>query len=340
VVVDAGAIAIENAGVLRQRIRAADVRAASAARWGSKFVLALVRHEERDPPMWIELDRAADVERVRHALGIGRAGLGELWFPPQRGVFHAMPSRVDAIAAVGWALIVLAACLHAIEVALALALLVVPLSLVALVLAVLPRGSPLTLGRQGLAAPAHGVRLAWTDITDASLSEGAIVVRTAAGRLLRIPVRWGLAIEGELVVAQIRSAVGRARGEGPPPPQMPASLAVLAPRKEANRAWLERVDAAAASFSRAKGYRHSGVDPDDLWATIEDPDAPAPLRAAAARVLARIAPQEAGGRIAEALAREHDAEVSYRIRVALEEDVDLAARELDRIDRARASRQN
>jgi hypothetical protein len=339
-VVEPGAIAVRGAGLLTQRIRAPEVRAASAARCGSKFVLALVRHDERDPPLWIELDAAADVERVRLALGIGRAGLGELWFPPQRGVFHTMPSAVDAFAGLGWAAMVLAACMQATEIALVLALLVVPLSLVAMVLAALPRGNPLALGRNGIYAPAHGLRLAWAEIADAWPRDGAILVRTVADRFHLIPMRWGRAVEGEYVVAQIRSAVGRARGEGPPPPETPASLAVLARREEANRAWLERIDAAAASFARAEGYRHTGVDPNDLWAAIEDPDAPAPVRAAAARVLARIAPREAGDRIALALAREHDADVSGRIRVALEEDVDLAAGELDRMDRAGGSRQN
>jgi hypothetical protein len=332
VTVEPGAIEVARAGLLNQRIRAMDVRAASAARFGSRFLLALVRHEERDPPLWLELDTAADLERVRRALGIGHAGHGELCFPPQRGMFHAMPSSVDAIAALGWTAMVIAACLQATEIALGLALLVVPLSLAAVVLAALPRGSPLTLTRHGVAAPGHGIHLRWTAVVDAWVQGQALVVRTPE-RCHRMPIRYGLPLEAEYVAAQIRSAAGRARGEGPPPPHVPPSLAILAPRDEAHRAWLERIDATAASLSHADGYRVAGVSPEELGTAIEDPDAPAPLRAAAARLLARIAPSEAGGCVARALARERDVSVSVRIRAALEEDVDLAARELDRLDR-------
>jgi hypothetical protein len=147
-------------------------------------------------------------------------------------------------------------------------------------------------------------------------------------------MRGAQPLEREHFAAQIRDAARRARGEGSPPPDVPASVAVLAPRDEAHRAWLERVDATAASLARADGYRDLGVDEGDLWTALESPDAPVPLRSAAARVLARVAPETAGPRIAEVLAREHDVGARNRIRVALEEDVDLAARQLERLDRA------
>ena len=79
--------------------------------------------------------------------------------------------------------------------------------------------------------------------------------------------------------------------------------------------------------SRA-GYREPGLGEDELWSTLESPDAPATLRAAAARILARVAPEK-GARIARTLGMEHDRATRSRIRVALEEDVDVAASELD-----------
>ena len=115
-------------------------------------------------------------------------------------------------------------------------------------------------------------------------------------------------------------------------PEIPASLAILSPRDEGKRAWLERIDVTAAAMAQGEGYRRAGVEPRDLWAALESPDAPATLRAAAARILARIAPEEAGDRIARALAMEHDRDTRTRIRVALEEDVDGAARELELLD--------
>jgi hypothetical protein len=58
------------------------------------------------------------------------------------------------------------------------------------------------------------------------------------------------------------------------------------------------------------------------------------MRAAAARVLARVVPEEAKTRVAQVLATEHDAYARACIRIALEEDVDVAARELERLESA------
>jgi hypothetical protein len=112
-------------------------------------------------------------------------------------------------------------------------------------------------------------------------------------------------------------------------------VTLLAPRGEGTRAWLERIDAAATSLAERGAYRRADLSPHDLWTALEDPDAPAPLRAAAARVLARIVPDEARTRIGLVLAGERDADARARIRVALEEDVDVAARELDLLERRR-----
>ena len=55
------------------------------------------------------------------------------------------------------------------------------------------------------------------------------------------------------------------------------------------------------------------------------------VRAAAARVLARVAPDEAKKRVADVLACDRDAHACAVIRVALEDDVDVAARELEQL---------
>jgi hypothetical protein len=54
---------------------------------------------------------------------------------------------------------------------------------------------------------------------------------------------------------------------------------------------------------------------------------------AAARVLARVAPVDAGARIGRVVTTERDHTTRARIRAGLEEDVDDAARELNRLDR-------
>jgi hypothetical protein len=206
-----------------------------------------------------------------------------------------------------------------------------------MVMATTPRaGQPrVVLTPQGVHvfAKGSGALLPWSTIVDAKVEGAGLAIETRGGREI-VPMRGALPREREHMAAQLRSGAARARGEGPLPPELPASVAVLSPRDEGRRAWLERLDATAASLSQGDGYRQSSVEARDLWTVLESPDAPPSLRAAAARILARVAPEEAGDRIAKALAMEHDPETRQHIRVALEEDVDVAARELDRLDEA------
>jgi hypothetical protein len=334
--VEAGAIRVKNAGRASQRIAAEDVRAASTAQLADgKCSIAIVRHEVGDPPLWLELDTQEDLDRVRRALGIGYAGFGALRWPSQGGSFHNTPTAADAVATLGWLAILVAWCLGAVEVALAIALPVVPLTLVAMVMATTQRPDQhgVLLTGQGLqvVVDGRGALLPWNTVVGAKVEGTGLVIQASGGDTV-VPMREALPAVREHVAAQIRSAAGRARGEGPPPPDPPASLAVLSPRDEGRRAWLERLDATAASMAQGDGYRQTSVEAQDLWAALDSPDVPARLRAAAARILASVAPEEAGDRIAKALAMEHDRDTRQCIRVALEEDVDVAARELDRLD--------
>jgi hypothetical protein len=97
--------------------------------------------------------------------------------------------------------------------------------------------------------------------------------------------------ELEQLQAQLLSAAHRAHGGGPEKPVATTRIDVLARGRAAREEWLARVDAAAAGF--AGGYRGAGLEQDDLWSTLHDPEAPADLRAGAARVLLRIAPEKA-----------------------------------------------
>jgi hypothetical protein len=332
-----GVLRVKGAGVLSQRIAAADVRAASTAVLpGGACSLALVRHEEGDPPLWLELGNREDLDQVRRALGIGHGGFGVLRWPPERGGFHNRPSVADAVASAGWLAIVGAAWVGTPVFALWLAIPAIVLTLGSLVWAATPRPGRerVVLSPQGIhvVIGAHRALLPWDTVVDAKV-EGTSLSIATIDRAEVVPMRSALPVEREHLAAQIRSAVARSRGEGPLPPELPAALAVLSRRDEGRRAWLERLDATAASLAQGDGYRHAGIAANDLWATLESPDAPATLRAGAARILARVAPDEAGARIAKALATEHDAETRQCIRVALEEDVEVAAAELDRVER-------
>jgi hypothetical protein len=336
IALERGAIRVKNAGAVSQRVAAADVRAASTSELaGGAYSLALVRHEEGDPPLWLELDTQADLDQVRRALGIGHAGFGTMRCPPERGGFHNMPTAADAVAALGWVGIVMAVSLGATEVALALALPIVPLTLVAMVMATTSRAGRhrVLLTPQGVhvVADGHATLLPWETIIDAKVEGTGIAIQARAGRQV-VPMGRVRPRARDHIASQIRSGAARARGEGPLPPELPASVSVLSPRDEGRRAWLERLDATAASLAQGEGYRQAGMEARDLWTVMESPDAPPTLRAAAARILARVAPEEAGDRIAKALAMEHDRDTRQCIRVALEEDVDVAARELDRLD--------
>jgi len=333
IALEPSAIRVKNAGAVSQRVAAGDVRAASTSQLpGGAYSLALA-----DPPLWLELETREDLDQVRRALGIGHAGFGALRYPPERGGFHNMPTAADAVAAVGWLAIVGAVCLGATEVALAVALPIVPLTLVAMVMATTSRPGRhrVLLTPQGVhvIVEGRGALLPWDSIVDATVEGTSLAIQARGGRQV-VPMRRAQPRERDHLAAQIRSGAARARGEGPLPPELPASVSVLSPRDEGRRAWLERLDATAASLSQGEGYRQTGVDARDLWTVMESPDAPPSLRAAAARILARVAPEEAGGRIATALAMEHDLDTRAHIRVALEEDVDVAARELDRLDEA------
>jgi hypothetical protein len=335
--VESGAIHLRGAGLVSQTIHARDLRAASTAQRGERFALGLVRGGEGDRPLWLDFTTRADLDGVRSALRIRRSGMGTFAWPPHRGVVHTSASPVDVAGALGWTAIVGAALLHATEIALLLGLLVVPLTLIALVVGTVrpvPRGA-LTLGPTGVRTVVRDrVEMSpWSEIVDARVVGKAIAVQTVRGTT-EVPLAGALPEEREHLAAQLRSGARRARGAGDLPEGVPPSVAVLAPRDEPTRAWLERLDATAATLARGEGYREVDVGQDDLWETLESPDAPASLRAAAARILARVDAPGAGPRIAQVVDMEHDETARQHIRVALEEDVDLAATELDRLRRA------
>jgi hypothetical protein len=80
------------------------------------------------------------------------------------------------------------------------------------------------------------------------------------------------------------------------------------------------------------GYRGNTLDTEDLWAILEDPEAEAELRAAAARVLRHSRQPETRTRIDAAVAAVRDDDAQRRIRIAIAEDLDEASHELGALD--------
>jgi hypothetical protein len=330
IVIERGAIRIRDAGAASQRIAAHDLVAASWARTGDGVAIVLVRGAFGDRPVVLRFTSEGDAARVRRVLGVGGRGFGEVaWLSTlDAGGWPALVLRV--VACVGWIGTAIAFALGATEVALALTFQLLPLQVLAFAFTAAGRGDrlPFTVGPDFVASGAS--RVAHAQVRHAQSEARALRVTTTAGTDVHLPAPGATLDEAELAAALVQEGARRGPADGTCPP----GLEVLEPGDgEGRLAWLHRLDAMSASLREADGYRRGGVDPADLWVALEDPDAPAMLRAASARVLAHVAPHEAGPRIADALAAERDAATRARVRIALEEDPDLAARELDRLER-------
>jgi hypothetical protein len=336
--VDEDGIDIRRAGLLRQRIDAADVVGASTARTESGVTLALVRRFSKGRPLLLDLESDDDLDEVRAALHIGHFGFGEISWPV--GVPHRHGAFAAAAVLATFAAAVVALDVESPASALALSAAVVPTLFAYVIFVMWSLANPAPKPRVALTR--HGLLLAepsatityqpYANVLDAKVTAAHGVYVETDSHPLSIPMHNTLAEEREHLVAQLHSAARRARGEGPQPMAVPASVAILAPHGKPDREWLERLDATAAALSSpsaAHAYRRPDLDAEDLAQALASPDAPAPIRAAAARVLARIAPEEASVQIARALEHERDEDTRALLRVAVEEDVETAARVLD-----------
>jgi hypothetical protein len=133
-------------------------------------------------------------------------------------------------------------------------------------------------------------------------------------------------------IAQITSAVRRARGLGPREPLVSGQVEDLARGAHDARAWLLRLDAIAQQMMSGAGYRGLAVDSTELWAALENHEADVHVRAAAARVLART-DQQSKKRIQTIARSARDKQTERRIRIVLDPDVDHASSELDELDK-------
>ena len=135
------------------------------------------------------------------------------------------------------------------------------------------------------------------------------------------------------LIKQIMSAAARARGLGASKTDVTGRVDVLRRNGEGPRDWLARLDMAGRMLeATSAGYRGHTLDHDDLWNVLEDPEAEADLRAAAARVLRHSSKPDTRQRIDAAVAAVRDESVNRRLRVAIHDDVDAASQELAMLD--------
>ena len=352
VVCGAGHIIIKKAGTRNQRILAHDITGATTARTSSGLLLTL-QHRKRTAPLTLELANDAEVEKVRHALGIGHGGFGEIAWrtqsEPTQGA--AFVGRIFAIiGAIAIAMAVGSSDHAAVGLTILLGTFGFVGAIISLVAALSPAPPPTII------MTAMGIRLktpfGWFALPYDALSS----VEDDPQRLVfRIPDPYKAVVvnksspfvggptpnERRIATKQLEAAAQRARGLGPQKTDVTGRVDVLRRNGEPARDWLVRLDMAGQMLAAGSGYRGNTLDVEDLWAILEDPEAEPQMRAAAARVL-RHAPQTKI-RIDSALAAVRDDSTNRRLRIAMQDDLDGASQALALLDaeeRLSVARQN
>jgi hypothetical protein len=316
-------------GIGRVRtLRARDVGGASTARTDHGVAITIRTKWGEPTSLVVRGENVAN--EILTALGIGHSGSGNLqWLLVSRaysvGVFVA-----DAALCIAFALAL--AILPDDHAALGFFLLGFFPMLAAFAVRSQWKSSAFTFVFDPWGLWVRGALVPWSDIDEAHLQpEGIVLVRRNGTELVAvIPPGSMKAEEKSVILDQIRGAVARARGLGRPKAEPHTRIDILARNGDDARKWLARIDAIATDLGNAT-YRGRGIDPNDLWLTLEDPDAPADLRAAAARVLVRVAPDKKV-RIDSLIAATRTNDDEQQLRIAMEPDVEEAVTKLERLE--------
>lgn len=341
-----GFIAIRNAGLRSQRIDAKSIVGGTTART-SRGVLFTLQHAKRDQPILLEVANDADADAIRHALGIGHGGFGTIGWSTVAGGSSKVGFAGQLLSFLSASALVLTALLAGNQVAAIAAIFIAQFMILFGILAL--------VGRFGARPPtsvvmsAEGLKLQtrqgwftvpYDHVHDLQTHHGSLqfvvpppyhfVTVHAEGSLLGPGLGEA---DRDGLVKQIMSAAARARGLGVSKEDVTGRVDVLRRNGEPARAWLTRLDMTGRMMeTSSSGYRGHTLDHEDLWAILEDPDAEAELRAAAARVLRHSPKPETRVRIDAAVAAVRDESVNKRLRIAVRDDVDDASQELAMLD--------
>ena len=341
-----GFIEIKKAGTRSQRIDAQAIIGGTTARTATGILFTLA-HAKRDQPIVLEVENDADAERVRHALGIGHGGFGAVGW-------HTVPSQSSKTGFWGRSINVM---LGTLVVGLgflvsgqAAALAGVVVGWFAVIATMLS-----LVGYFGRATPpsvvmaAEGLRIQtsqgwftvpYDHVQNIEIVRGALRF-TVPPPYHSVDVEMGGNLLGsglgpddrDGLIKQIMSASARARGLGASKNDVTGRVDSLRRNGESPRNWLARLDMAGRMLQASTaGYRGHTLDAEDLWTVLEDPEADADLRAAAARVLRHSDKPETRVRIDAAVAAVRDESVNRRLRIAIRDDVDNASQELATLD--------
>jgi hypothetical protein len=340
-----GYVEVKGALTRNQRIATKSIIGASTART-ARGVLLTLAHSGRDQPITIEVATEAEAERIRRALAVGHGGFGTLeWRTAPSGTKKAATvGRIMAL--VLGALIVTVAVAAPEDLALGLGIMFGQFGIIGAILGVVgwfakPPATTVVMAADGLRlfTPRGWFNLPYANILDVDVQQGNIVFRVPPPyHMVTVvaPRGWGgaglSADDIDALVAQIRSAGLRARGLGPHKQDVTGRVDVLRRNGESPRDWLVRLDMAGQLLASGSGYRGNSLDAEDLWAILEDPEADAELRAAAARVLRHSNQPETKTRIDEAVAAVRDDQTHRRLRIAIDDDLDGASHELTTLD--------
>jgi hypothetical protein len=310
-------------------IRARDLEGATTARVGEGVALVLAHRRRRRQPIIVELDDDVALDMVCKSLGIGHHGFGYIDFVTQPSSLESW-SRVLSGLGMGAAVAMLIEPLIPYG---AFALFFALVGIAALALLRAARSPAFArITSAGVLLPT-GMFVPFRSIEDVQLVANVIVFRVRTDRgvpELRVPIRLvTYAREGmtrdelEHVIAQIRAASDRAHGQFKTKTAPEALAARLARNANENDAdWHARLDTLAIGGA---GYRALSAEPAELWALLEDPEAPADIRAGAARVLGRIDKTTLRVRVKDVLATVREPETRTRIADTIEEDEEPAA---------------
>ena len=343
-----GYVEVTKAGSRNQRICATDVTGGTTARISTGGIALTLQHRKREQPITLELSTDAELEKIRLALGIGHGGFGLVaWQTQIDGTQRT--ALVGRVLAATWAIVTIAATLAGSTQAGALVgFLFGIFGLAGGILGLAGLLSP--MGQPSVLMGADGLRLrtprGWFALPyDAveRVEDGNVLSFTVPDPYKAVVVERSSPLVGGLsdadrrvLIAQIKAAAQRARGMGPQKQDVSGRVDVLRRNGESPRDWLVRLDMAGQMLSAGPGYRGHALDTEDLWAILEDPEADAELRAAAARVLRHSPAPNTRIRIDAAVAAVRDASTNRRLRIAIRDDLDEASQELAYLDASEA----
>ncbi len=311
-------------GVVRERrpfglrIRARDVTGVSACAHEDGYAMTVQLRHDPAPHTFVVKDEAT-LLRLREALGGGHDGGGLIGWPLQRD------PREVALTAVGMGAAALflgfAGAFFAFAFPFTRAFPKPPQKLTSILLT-----------EQGLVWNFAGPRLFPYAMLGKASRIGKLLFldprqkSPGSADHVKIPLKSLSDAEIDLIISQVESAIRRSKGERTLRDSALERVSALKRNEsEPIKEWLVRLEAVAAAL-RGNDYRSAPVSADDLWRIASDADEAFEDRAAAGRVLIRAQGQGARVRVETALANSRAPE--QRIRIALDDDIDLAANAL------------